>query len=305
MISRYSAHGLTWIDLESPTKDELDLIGEEFAIPGFVRQEMVESTLRSKVDLYPQFLYLVLHFPVISPGAPKNSDQEVDFIIGKDFLITTRYELVEPVQEFSKIFERQTMHTDRLPDAHGGIIFMQMIKSFYKKSLRELEDMTTVLREIEDRIFTDQHTSIVRDISRISRKLLDFKQAIRFHGEVLSSYESASRRLFGDEYMYYAEVITSEFKKVNSLLEAHRDIVDELQRTNEALLSSKSNEIMKNFTIMTFVMLPLGLITGIFGMNTSDDLIFIKGMSEFLFVIGAMVLTGAVLFIFFKFKRWI
>jgi magnesium transporter len=105
--------------------------------------------------------------------------------------------------------------------------------------------------------------------------------------------------------MYYAEVITSEFKKVNSLLEAHRDIVDELQRTNEALLSSKSNEIMKNFTIMTFVMLPLGLITGIFGMNTSDDLIFIKGMSEFLFVIGAMVLTGAVLFIFFKFKRWI
>lgn len=305
MISRYSAHGLTWIDLESPTKDELDLIGEEFAIPSFVRQEMVESTLRSKVDLYPQFLYLVLHFPVISSGAPKNSDQEVDFIIGKDFLITTRYELVEPVQEFSKIFERQTMHTDRLLDAHGGIIFMQMIKSFYKKSLRELEDMTTVLREIEDRIFTDQHASIVRDISRISRKLLDFKQAIRFHGEVLSSYESASRRLFGDEYVYYAEVITSEFKKVNSLLEAHRDIVDELQRTNEALLSSKSNEIMKNFTIMTFVMLPLSLITGIFGMNTADDLIFIKGMSEFLFVIGAMVLTGAVLFIFFKFKRWI
>jgi magnesium transporter len=84
MISRYSAHGLTWIDLESPTKDELDLIGEEFAIPSFVRQEMVESTLRSKVDLYPQFLYLVLHFPVISPGAPKNSDQEVDFIIGKE-----------------------------------------------------------------------------------------------------------------------------------------------------------------------------------------------------------------------------
>lgn len=305
MISRYSAHGLTWIDLESPTPEETSHIIEEFGIPQLVGQEMLDNTLRSKVDLYPDFLYLILHFPIINHSTNEGTEQEIDFIIGKKFLITVRYELVEPVTDFAKLFETNSLGDHPTIATHGGFIFMQMIKEFYKKSLRQLEDMTGVLKQIERSIFTDKQSSVVREISRASRKLLDFKQSIRFHGEVLKSYESASKRLFGDEYGYYAEVVTSEYKKVHNLLESHRDVLSELQRTNDSLLSSKSNEIMKNFTIMTFVMLPLTLITGVFGMNTIPGLVFIKSITDFYFVIGAMVITGIIMYIFFKIRRWI
>ena len=182
---------------------------------------------------------------------------------------------------------------------------MQMMREFYRKSLAELEELTETIKNIEEQIFESHEVSTVKRISTTSRKLLDFKQSIRFHGEVLHSYESASKRLFGDEYTYYAELITSEYRKVNSILESHRDVLAELQRTNDSLLSTKSNEIMKNFTIMTFVMLPLTLITGIFGMNTVSDLIFIKSIDDFFFIIGAMTLMGIVLFLFFKFRRWL
>lgn len=305
MISRYSAHGLTWIDLHSPTPEETAHIAEEFGIPRLVGEELVDHTLRSKVDLYPDFLYLVLHFPVISKGDTEGTEQEIDFIIGRKFLITVRYEHVDPISDFAKLFEANTLthHSHQAP--HGGFIFMQMVKLLYHTSLQQLESMTPVLKGIGQRIFTNNRVSIVRDISRTSRKLLDFKQSIRFHGDVLRSYEAASKRLFGEEYGYYAEVVTGEYQKVNSILESHRDVLAELQRTNDSLLSSKSNEIMKNFTIMTFVMLPLTLITGVFGMNTTTDLIFIKSASDFFFVIGVMAITGAVLFLFFKIRRWI
>lgn len=305
MISRYSAHGLTWIDLESPTPEETAHIVEEFGIPRLVGQEMLDNTLRSKVDLYPDFLYLILHFPIISHTASEGTEQEIDFVIGKKFLITVRYELVEPVNDFAKLFETNSLSDHPTMATHGGFIFMQMMKAFYKKSLHQLEDMTGVLKQIERRIFSNQEATVVRDISHVSRKLLDFKQSIRFHGEVLKSYESASKRLFGEEYSYYAEVITSEYKKVNSILESHRDVLGELQRTNNSLLSSRSNEIMKNFTIMTFVMLPLTLITGIFGMNTVSNLIFIKSITDFYFVIATMIITGIIMFLFFKLRRWL
>ncbi len=305
MISRYSAHGLTWIDLESPTRDEIALIAEEYHLPHLVGEEMADHTLRSKVDLYPDFLYLILHFPLMSKEVRPSSEQEVDFIIGKQYIITVRYEMVERVSGFAKTFEAHALHNDPTMAHHGGYIFMQMIKEFYRTSLIELEELTETIKDIERQIFESHEVSTVRRISATSRKLLDFKQSIRFHGEVLHSYESASKRLFGEEYGYYAELITSEYRKVSSILESHRDVLAELQRTNDSLLTTKSNEIMKNFTIMTFVMLPLTLITGVFGMNTVSDLIFIKSLSEFFFIIGAMIITALIMFIFFKFRRWI
>ena len=266
---------------------------------------MSDHTLRSKVDLYPNFLYLILHFPIISPDARPSTEQEIDFIISKQFIITVRYEAVERVSEFAKVFEAHSLHSDPSMSHHGGYIFMQMMKEFYRKSLIELEELTETIKDIERQIFENYEASTIRRISATSRKLLDFKQSIRFHGEVLRSYETASKRLFGDEYAYYSELITSEYRKVSSILESHRDVLSELQRTNDTLLTTKSNEIMKNFTIMTFVMLPLTLITGVFGMNTTPDLIFIKSGNEFFFVIGAMIITGLVMFIFFKFRKWI
>lgn len=302
MISRYSAHGLIWVDLQSPTAEETAHVAEEFGIPSLVGEELVDHTPRSKVDLYPSFLYLVLHFPSFEES---DIDQEVDFIVGEKFLITVRYDHIEPIGDFAKMFETHTLATQAAMTPHGGFMFMQIMKLLYRAGLHQLEDMTETLKDIERGIFTHNHVSVVRDISATSRKLLDFRQSIRFHDEILKSYESASKRLFGEEYSYYAEVVQSEYKKLRSVLESNRDVLSELQRTNDSLLSTKSNEIMKNLTIMTFIMLPLTLITGIFGMNTSSDLVFIQQIPDFFFVVGAMGILGIVLFLFFKLRHWI
>jgi magnesium transporter len=305
MISRYSYHGLTWVDLESPTREEIVHIMEEFELPALVGEDMYSSTFRSKVDLYEDFIYLILHFPVADKAKTDRNDQEIDFVIGKDFIITVRYELIDPLHVFSKAFEGNSLFARDKTPKHSGFIFMEMMKEFYKTSQNSLEEITIVIKDIENRIFSGQEEVMVKQISHTSRKLLDFKQAIRFHGDILQSYEAASKRFFGDTYAYYASAILSEFNKVNSVLESHRDTLSELQRTNDSLLSTKSNEIMRTFTIMTFVMVPLTIITGVFGMNTVNDLIFIRHIQDFYFVIGAMMLTALVMFLFFKLRRWL
>lgn len=180
-----------------------------------------------------------------------------------------------------------------------------MMKQFYEHSLHKLDDITKVVREIEYYIFNGQENTMVKKISDTGKKLLDFKQALRFHQDILRSYENASAKLFDNDYRYYAEVVTSEFNKVNSLLESTRDALAELQITNDSLLSAKTNDTMRTFTILTFVLTPLMLISGIFGMNTASDLVFINNKVEFFFVLGAMVLTGLTMFLFFKLRKWL
>jgi magnesium transporter len=305
MISRYTYHDVTWIDIESPSKEEISHIMEEFAVPELIGEEMLSSTLRSKVELYDKLVYVILHFPTNKGKNGKTGEQEIDFIVGKNFLITVRYDTIDPVHEFSKMFESSSMINKEKMATHGGYIFVQMMKELYKTSLSELDELTKTVKDIEYGIFNGQEEAMVKQISHTSRKLLDFKQAVRFHRDILKSYETASTRLFGTDYGYYANLVTSEFNKVNSLLESNRDALSELQRTNDSLLSTKTNDIMRTFTIMTFVMMPLTIITGVFGMNTTSDLIFIQNKSDFLFVVGAMTLTGLVMFLFFKLRKWL
>ena len=63
MISKYTYKGVTWVDLESPTEEELVHVMEEFSIPVLVGEEMHTRSFQSKIDLYPTFIYLILHFP--------------------------------------------------------------------------------------------------------------------------------------------------------------------------------------------------------------------------------------------------
>ncbi len=305
MISRYTYHDITWVDVQSPTKEELAHLVEEFSIPPLVAEETISNTLHAKVELYDDLIYMILHFPPSRRATQGATEQEVDFIIGKKFIITAHYEPIYPIEQFASLFESHATFEHEKKIVHGGFLFVEMMKQFYKHSLHKLDDITRTIKEVEYYIFNGKEETMVKRISDTGKRLLDFKQALRFHGDILKSYESASAKLFGEEYRYYAEIVTSEFNKVNTLLESDRDALTELQRTNDSLLSTKTNDTMRTFTIMTFVLTPLMLITGVFGMNTADDLLFIHDKADFFFVLGAMVITGLIMFLFFKVRKWL
>lgn len=305
MISRYTYHDITWVDMESPNKEEVSHVIEEFSIPSLVAEEVITNTLHAKVELYDSLIYMILHFPPSRHGEQKDTEQEIDFIIGKNFIVTVHYEPVYSIEQFAKLFELKNAFVGESRIINGGFLFVEMMKQFYTHSLHKLDDITKTVKEIEYYIFNGHEDKMVKKISNTGKKLLDFKQALRFHKDILHSYVSASVKLFGEDYRYYAEIITSEFNKVSSLLESNRDALSELQRTNDSLLSTKTNATMRTFTILTFVLMPLTIITGVFGMNTADTLVFIKDKTDFFSVIGALVLTGFIMFLFFKARKWL
>lgn len=304
MIARYTYSGITWIDLESPSKEELSLLAEEFSLPHLVAEEMLSSTLRSKVDLYDNLIYLILHFPVTNrKGTEYSKEQEIDFIIGQNYIITTRYELVDSIKQFSKVLEHSVSNPAKKEFYQVGILFVEMMKHIYKRSLSELEDISDSMHMIEKHIFEKNEDSVVREISKAKRKLIDFKQTLRFHQPILESFENASKRFFGDEYSYHAALITSEYNKVNRLLESNSDILHDLQDTNNTLLTTRTNEIMRTLTIITFVMVPLNIIPGIFAMTS--NFVFIQTIRDFFFVVFATCVATLAIFIYFRFRKWL
>ena len=303
MLSRYTHRGLTWIDLESPTPAEVRLVMSEFEIHPLIGEELLSPSLKPKVDRYDNCIYLILHFPAFGKDDSAPS-QEVDFILGTNFIITTRYETVDPFLKFSRVFETNSLLNREALGSHAGFIFFFMMRNLYRALEHELETLALGLHRIETHIFSGEEKEMVFDLSHTSRILLNFKQTLAPHKEVLESLEAAGVRFYGQDFVYHLRSMSGDYFRVAAQLDSHKDTLLELRETNNSLLTTKQNEIIKVLTIMTFFTAPLTVITGIFGMNTIGTP-FIGGSHDFLYVVIIMLLISALLYAFFKSKRWL
>ena len=303
MLTRYSERDLTWIDMVAPTPAEVRALMHEFDISPQVGQELLSTSYKSKATRQGEMLYVILHFPTIRGGYNRRPEQEIDFIIGKKFLITARYENIDPLHTFAKAFEVGTL-LGRTHAAHGGHLFAAMAQNLYRSLSEECDLVRNRLEEIEARIFKGDERRMVFELSHVARALYDFTRALGPHKEMLSSVEPAAARLWGQEFGHYMQDIDATRARVEHELMSLRESVGELRLTNDSLLNAKQNEIMKTLTIMAFVTFPLSLIATIFGMNTLY-LPFVGGSGDFWIVIGIMLVLTSSFFIFFRRKGWL
>ena len=130
MLSRYTYRGITWIDLESPSPTEVRDVMNEFDLHPLVGEELLISSFKSKVEKFDSYLYLILHFPGFS-SKTVGSIVEIDFVLGKNFIITTRYGAIDPFLRFSKIFETQSLLDQNGVTPSVGYVFTYMLRHLY------------------------------------------------------------------------------------------------------------------------------------------------------------------------------
>lgn len=303
MRSRYEHNGLVWIDLESPSREEVQDLIAEFDVAPLVAEELLLPTTKPRVEFYPSYAYLVLHFPALR-HSHKTREQEMDFIIGQKFLITTRYDTVDPLHKFSKIFEANAIVDRSNIGEHAGYLFYYMVRKLYKAVEHEVEYVRHDLSVIEEHTFSGHEVEMVATISRAARDLINLRQTIEPHRETLRELEASAPRFFGDDFSPYMRSLSNEYYRVHNHIMRSTDIVHELRETNNSLLSTKQNEAMRILTIMAFVTFPLSLIASIFGMNTTW-LPIVGSPGDFWIVMGIMGSATLMMFAYFKKKRWL
>lgn len=305
MINRQSHGGLTWIDIVSPTQEEVRAIMEEFSLDPMIAEELLVPSVRNRVDAREEYFYVVLHFPTFKHLHEMVAvPLELDFIVGHDWIITTRYVEIDPLHQFSKLFEMDTLLNKKDLGEHAGYVFYYMLIELYKTLYDELLHIGVRLDDAEERIFEGYEKEMVIELSNISRDLLNYSQALDSHNGMLQSIETPGVSLFGYAYARNIRSVSGEYARLASAIKSNKASLKELRETNNSLLGTKQNEIMKIFTIMAFVTFPLSLIASIFGMNTITMPI-IGHKWDFWILIGVMVAAAVAFFAYFKYKKWL
>ena len=303
MVSKYTFRKLTWIDLESPTQKDAQVLITEYDIHPLVANELLSPTRRSRVDAYDTFTYLIFHFPTIVHSHSGAAEQEIDFIVGKNFVVTAHYEANDSLNELVKLFEVDVALQKKDLGTHAGFLFFYMLRHLYNDAADELNTLDDSLPKIEEGIFSGKERAMVERISEISKKLLNFKRTILPHREMLESFEFAGKKLYGEDFVYYLRALSGEHFRLMSLLDGDLETIDELRSTNDSLLNTKTNDTMRTLTVMAFITLPLSLFANIFSMNTT--ILPIVGLpNDFWIIVGIMVFVTLSFYGYFKYKKW-
>lgn len=304
MIKEYEYKGHKWIDLENPSEIEISKIISDFDVPVSAAEDLLSPTPKQRVVMYDKCVYIVLHFPALSEKKSRTGDdhrQEIDFIIGKDHLITVHYDEMKSINAFSKSLH---IKDDTVEVENAGFIFHKLVKHLYHSLLHDVESIKDALHRAENFIFKGEEKRMVVELSRIHRDILRFNHALMPHKEAINSLNIMIKEFLGEKYEYFIHDIASEYQRVDRRMHSNKELLEELRHTNDSLLSTKQNEAIKGLTMMAFITFPLTLCAAIFTLP-SDHTPIIGGPYDFELIMAIMLAIVLSCLGYFSYKKWL
>ncbi|MEI6689164.1 MAG: magnesium transporter CorA family protein [Thermoleophilia bacterium] len=304
-VSMLETGGLRWIQLESPGPAEIAWLEEEFSFHELDLEDVRSRRQRPKVDEYPDYVFVVLHFPWYDKPSGRLFSAEVNAFIGPDFLITIPNVPLKPV---SNVFRRLEANEEERAEwfAKGsGFLFYEVLDSLYGYCFPILDQIGRKLEDIEDHLFErDPDETVVRMISNVKQEIISYRKITKPQRPVLRQLERAGERYLASEDLdiYYDDLVDSA-ERIWDLLENYKEVAEALEQTNETAISHRQNRILQVLTVLTVVFLPVTFVTNLFGMNVPVP--FEHTAVAFAAILAVLIGTVAVLLGIFKWLRWV
>ncbi len=303
MIERHVHKNLTWLDVVNPTQEEIRVIVEECGIAGEFTHDLSAPTPKTEVFARKNFLKITLDFPIVK-RTDINHPHEVKFMVTKTHLITIRFEEIESLHRFSKEYEVLVALKKGALKTTPDSLFITMLSYFYEALYLKLDYLETKLKDIEEEIFGEHEEEMVFELSNVSRRIIAFRQTMDAHDDALEELTREMSIAFTEDHKERLEAIVHQYKIVQRRLKALTSTFNDLRRTNDSLLETKQNKLMRMFTILAFITFPLTLFSSMFGMNTQHTPL-IGGTYDFWLIVGIMFLVSVGFFTFFRYKKWL
>jgi magnesium transporter len=291
-----------WVDVVQPTPEEgQQLLGETFHFHPLSIEDALSEIHDPKVEAFDRYLYVILHGIDFQASEHQFATRDVDFFLGDKYLVTVhdgRSRSIEKVKDLCQ------QHAHIL--AEGPLALMhRIVDSMVDNYAPELDEIELQMDELEDQAILGVDDNLVRPILAIKRDL------------------SALRRVLIPQRDVVGRLARREFPQISTeMAYRFRDVYDHLVRyTDEAVMfadrvtgilegflsaiSNRLNRIMKVLTVVSTIVLPMTVLTGLWGMNVPLPIFPGGEGTQFWWVVGIMGIITAVMLGIFRWNEWI
>ncbi|MDO8524022.1 MAG: magnesium transporter CorA family protein [bacterium] len=298
------SNNLTWIDIKGPTNLDMEHLKTNFDLHPLVLKEILPQIDYPKIESYGDYLFLVIFYPFFDKETSSTLPFELDIIIGKNFLITNHYRDILPL---SALFHDCNLYPEKMEkfsDEGTGELLYRIINEILQACFPKISHIKQNIDEIEKIIFKKENKKAINKIADIKRDIIGFERILEPQKIVLQNLIEESEKFFSKKLLPYFHNLMNTFNQVKSLVETNEKTLSALETTNQSLIDTATNEIMKALTVFLVLMYPFSLVADVFSMN-GQFLAWTGHPSDFWKVYGLMFVGFGIIFLALKKKRWL
>lgn len=287
------------VDFINP--EELHLLIDPNKVHHYTLKECCEATHHARLDCHACYSYGILNAVDIREESIKSEDfnfylTEFSLVIvcrGRnqfldDFL--TKLSAKELVQQFEDLSPQR--------------IFLSLYNSLIESNDSKIEDIENRLEGLEEKIMVAADKEYLNEIISTRKLIMHLKHYLEPLQFFIQSLSDNENNLFNEKQLKAVHILSYKTIKMVENITLLRDYATQVREAFEAERDIKANDLMKIFTVVTSVFLPLSLVVGWYGMN-------FKGIPEYnweygyQYLIGLNVTIVCVMVGLFIKKKWI
>jgi magnesium transporter len=289
-----------WVDLAAPGEEERRLLLDVFHFHPLSVEDAGSALQFPKIEAYEGYLYLVLHGIDPKPQQTQFATRDVDFFLGRRYLVTVHDGESRSIQRMREVCGR-----------HGHILGDGPVALLHRIVDAMVDNYRPVIEEIEGRI-TRLEEQAFAGSERLARQVMKLKRDVSSMRRVMIPQRDAVGRLARREFPAITDEMAYRFRDVYDHVvrlteEAilFQDRVTGIFEVNLSSVSHRLNQVMKLLTVMSTIFLPLTVLTGMWGMNITLPRFPGGDEVQFWWILGLMLVISSAMLVFFRRNKWI
>lgn len=296
-----AGEGVVWIDLVGDDPRVRRALSD-MGIDEWMAEDMLQTATHPKAEARPDMLFLVVCGLDLDAEGDRFelSTMELDAVLGGNWLVTHAERELEVTTTAATLLERDVGLGETSADLLH--LLLDTMVDEYEPFIDDF--IPDRIDEIEDRLFTGQISPEVRreiylrrrDVQRLQRVAGPQAEAVRRLATMTGKVAEGRQHLFTD--------IADRLAYVAAQTESLRTQLDTAFEHYQTLVANQQNEIMKVLTMVSAMLLPLTVVTGVYGMNF-DFMPELRERWGYPAVLLLMLAISISSLMFFHYKGWL
>lgn len=285
--------GFYWIDA---AVEDFEILQPLFHLHELaVEDSMTEEEQRPKIEIYDAHYFIVIN-------SIRFDDEEIflralNIFLGKHFIITVTKQKINEIRSVKPILWEEEVHS---PDRFLYHLVDLVVDNYFNVGDR----IEAKIEKLEEDILMRTKKTHLSEIISLRSEILWLKKVLGPQKDLIATLNKKDLKLINDQLQKYFSDIYENAVKISETFETFRDLMGNLREAYQSSLASRANEIMRVFTALTTIFMPLTIITGIYGMNF-DHIPELHMDYGYYLILGFMLFVGVSMFWFFRKKDWL
>ncbi|MDF2662028.1 MAG: magnesium transporter [Paenibacillus sp.] len=286
------ANGFYWIDANV---EDLEILQPLFQLHDLaVEDSLIEEEQRPKIELYDSHYFIVIN-------SIRYDDEEIflralNIYLFKHAIITVTRQKINEIRSIKPVLWEEEVNS---PDRFLYHLVDMVVDNYFIVGDR----IEAKIESLEEDILMHTKKTHLNEIIGLRSEILWLKKMLAPQRDVIWALNRKELRLIDDQLQKYFGDIHENAVKITETFETFRDLMGNLREAYQSSLSNRANEIMRIFTALTTIFMPLTIITGIYGMNF-EYMPELKSPYAYYIVLAGMLAVGSSMVFIFKKKDW-